>query len=76
MARKLNALLRMTEMACPNANRKKVEKDPCEPTTAIGNKTKEAAFTTMVRSAVRAKMANRFAKKILVNETGRGTRFA
>ena len=75
MARKLNTLLRQTETAWPNANRRSIEKDPSEPSTAIGNNTKEAAFTTMVSRAVRAKMANRFAKKILVSEIGRGTRF-
>ena len=74
MARKLNALLRLTEMACPNANRRSLEKDPCEPMTAMGNNTKEAAFATMVSRAVRAKIADRFAKKILVSEMGSGTR--
>ena len=42
--------------------------------TAMGNNTKEAAFATMVSRAVRAKIADRFAKKILVSEMGRGTR--
>src|SRR5437016_8399433 len=74
MARKLNTLLRLTETAWPNANRRSIEKDPCEPTTAIGNRTKEAAFTTMVSRAVSTKMENRFAKKILASEMGRDAR--
>src|SRR5260370_36665626 len=76
MGRKQNALLRLTETAWPNANRKSIEKDPCEPTTAIGNRTKEDTFTTMVSRAVKAKMAKRFARKTLVRETGRWTKFA
>src|SRR5256885_2103782 len=57
MARKLNTLLRLTETAWPNANRRSLEKDPSEPTTAIGNRTKEAAFTTMVSRAVSAEFS-------------------
>ena len=75
MARKQNALLRLTERAWPNANRKSLEKDPCEPTTAMGKRTKEAALTTTVSRAAKAKMANRLARKILARETGSGTRF-
>jgi hypothetical protein len=76
MAKKQNALLKLTEMAWPKANRKSLEKDPCEPTTAMGKRIKEAAFTTIVSRAVKAKMANRLAKKILASETGRCTKFA
>src|SRR6267142_4325253 len=75
IARKLNTLLRLTETAWPYAKRRSFEKGPSEPKTATGKRTKEAPLTTKVRRAVKAKMANKLAKKILDREMGNGTRF-
>ena len=43
--------------------------------TAIGNKTIEAPFATMVRMAAKLRMAHKFAEKRVRRESGKGTRF-
>ena len=48
--------------------------EDCDPMTAIGKKMEEAALTTMVRNAAKARMAQKFAAKIVVREIGSGTR--
>ena len=61
--------------AWPAAKRQNNERDGCEPTTATGNKIIEAALTTSVRTPTRKKIAQRFARNMLRNPMGRGTRF-
>src|SRR6266853_3530278 len=73
-AKKLKALAVTIATAWPSVNRIHMAKEFCEPTTAMGNSTSEAAFTTTVKRAARAKMADKLAKKIARSETGRGTR--
>src|SRR5438094_6737614 len=74
-ARELKALARSMTTAWPTAKRQNREREGCEPTTATGNKTTEAALTTSVRRATRTKIAERFARKTLRNPIGSGTRF-
>src|SRR5712675_1939296 len=62
-AKKLKALAVNTATAWPSVNRIHMAKEFCEPTTAMGNSTSEAAFTTTVKSAARARMADRLAQK-------------
>src|SRR6266404_9499444 len=60
-AKKLKALAVHTATAWPRVNRIHMAKEFCDPTTAIGNNTNDAAFTTTVKSAARAKMAAKLA---------------
>jgi len=53
-----------TATAWPRVKRIHTAKKFCDPTTAMGNKIKEAALTTMVKRAARARMADRLAKKM------------
>src|ERR1700676_5236814 len=73
-AKKLKALAVKTANAWPSVKRIHTAKEFCEPTTASGNKTNEAALTTRVKSAARARMADKLAKKTARRESGRGTR--
>src|SRR5260370_35152509 len=73
-AKKLKALEVKTATAWPRLKRNHTANEFCEPTTASGNKTKEAALTTRVKRAARARMADKLAKKIVRRESGRGTR--
>src|SRR5260370_10130318 len=73
-AKKLNALAVKTAMAWPRVKRIHTAKEFCEPTTAMGNKTRDAALTTIVKRAARARMAAKLAKKMVRRESGRGTR--
>src|SRR5882762_7661455 len=63
-AKKLKTLAVKTATAWPSVNRIHMAKEFCEPTTAMGNSTSEAAFTTTVKRAARAKMADKLAKKM------------
>src|SRR5215472_184874 len=74
MAKKLKTLAAKTATACPAANRRNRDTDGRDPTTAIGNRTTEAPFATMVRTPVSASRAHKFAKKIAPRESGKGTR--
>src|SRR5712672_759539 len=73
-AKKLKALAVNTATAWPRLNLIHTAKEFCEPTTAMGNRTSEAAFTTTVKRAARAKTADKLATKMARSETGRGTR--
>src|SRR5579864_4642340 len=73
-ARKLKALARTTDTVWPQAKRMSFKMEFCEPCTAIGNKKKEAALTTMVSTAASEKIAARLARNNRFKEMGRGAR--